>query len=422
MSSEVSYSSMIQPRGKPYSRDRVHHDSHYYDPIDQAAGRAAGNSHIWGDASAQTQIRAIDALIASGERAGLQPREIAYVLAIARAESGFNPDAAAGTTSAFGLGQFIDKTGGGYGINDGNRNNLRMQADALVAHYQDNAALAHKRGQGEEYIYKYHHDGPAREDGGLELSAKKVMPHLDEYEKFVREHQQKLGTEPLGPSTAHRSNPAAHHARPVHHDTALRPGAHGAAVTELQTQLQSLGYAVSAADGHFGSNTRSALQAFQRDHGLHPGDGIAGPNTLTSLHKAVEQQKHAPTLADPGHPGHGAFIDVRQRLHDFNAQCHVAMDQRHLDQLAAALTVNMHDNPRFKHVDDIAVSRDGQKLFLIQRYPIPEEVQVNVAQGMNTSLAHSAQDWDRSSERQEHQHQQYLKTAQQEQGYGGYSR
>ncbi|MGH8043492.1 MAG: peptidoglycan-binding protein, partial [Stenotrophomonas sp.] len=107
------------------------------------------------------------------------------VLAIARVESGFNPDAAAGTTSASGLGQFIDRTGKHYGLNNANRFDVDAQSDALVAHFVDNRNLARDRGQGEDYIYKYHHDGPTKDYGGLGLSHRKVAPHLDEYEQFV---------------------------------------------------------------------------------------------------------------------------------------------------------------------------------------------------------------------------------------------
>jgi len=210
------HTSMIQPRGPAYRQHEIVKRSHYNDPIDHSAGRVDGNSHIWGDASAQTQSRAIDALIASGERAGLQPREIAYVLAIARVESGFNPDAAAGTSSAYGLGQFVKNTGAEYGVNDANRNDLRMQADVLVAHYQKNAASARHRGHGPEYIYKYHHDGEHGEYGGLEIARKKVLPYLDQYEQFVRAHQDKYGVQPPGPSLAHRR-----------HGHSPHPNAHG---------------------------------------------------------------------------------------------------------------------------------------------------------------------------------------------------
>ena len=189
MSNDI-YESMIQQRGREYRSDQIKPWSHYREPVDHSPDRLAGNSRVWGDASPEVQSRVIDALIESSRNAGLTPRETGHVIAIARVESGFNPDAAAGTTSASGLGQFIDQTGRHYNLNNQNRFSPKAQADALVAHFIDNRNLAMSRGQGEEYIYKYHHDGPTRDYGGLGLSNREVAPHLNEYETFVR---QRLG-------------------------------------------------------------------------------------------------------------------------------------------------------------------------------------------------------------------------------------
>lgn len=64
----------------------------------------------------------------------------------------------------------------------------------------------------------------------------------------------------------------------------LGEGARGAAVAALQRRLSSLGYPL-AADGVYGSNTRRAVAAFQRDHGL-PADGLAGPMTREAMDAA----------------------------------------------------------------------------------------------------------------------------------------
>lgn len=183
------YTRMVQPAGAAYRSSQIEPWSHYREPIDESRA-LHGLSRRWGDASPEVQSRVIDSLIESSRDAGLTPRETAHVLAIARVESGFNPDAAAGTTSASGLGQFIDRTGKHYGLNNANRFDVDAQSDALVAHFVDNRNLARDRGQGEDYIYKYHHDGPTKDYGGLGLSQRKVAPHLDEYEQFVN---QRLG-------------------------------------------------------------------------------------------------------------------------------------------------------------------------------------------------------------------------------------
>ncbi|NLI60037.1 MAG: peptidoglycan-binding protein, partial [Clostridiales bacterium] len=62
----------------------------------------------------------------------------------------------------------------------------------------------------------------------------------------------------------------------------LRVGSRGSAVVNLQKQLNSLGYNAGAADGIFGSRTRSAVMSFQRANGLAV-DGIVGPATRAKL-------------------------------------------------------------------------------------------------------------------------------------------
>jgi len=194
------YTNMVQPAGAAYRSNQIESWSHYREPIDESRP-LHGQSRRWGDASPEVQSRVIDSLIESSREAGLTPRETAYVLAIARVESGFNPDAAAGTTSASGLGQFIDRTGKHYGLNNANRFDVDAQSDALVAHFVDNRNLARDRGQGEDYIYKYHHDGPTKDYGGLGLSQRKVAPHLDEYEQFV--NQRLSQTQAQAPAQPH---------------------------------------------------------------------------------------------------------------------------------------------------------------------------------------------------------------------------
>ena len=183
------YSPLYAPRGREYAEASIKSHSHYRDPIDPTQP-GAGNSRVWGGASPEAQRGAIDALMAAGNRAGLSDRDMAHVLAIARHESGFNPSAAAGTTSAQGLGQFIDGTGASYGINDSNRWDVNAQAGALVAHFQDNQRLAAQRGQTDEaYIYKYHHDGPSKDYGGLDVARQHVVPRIDAMEEFVRDQR-----------------------------------------------------------------------------------------------------------------------------------------------------------------------------------------------------------------------------------------
>ena len=72
----------------------------------------------------------------------------------------------------------------------------------------------------------------------------------------------------------------------------LAPGMTGSAVSELQTQLKTLGYYTKGVDGNFGSGTQAAVEQFQREHGLSV-DGVAGPKTKAAIAQAVEKASAA---------------------------------------------------------------------------------------------------------------------------------
>ena len=288
MATPVNYSELIQKKG--YAYKTVESYSHYNDPIDRADDRAAGNSRIWGDASEAVQKRAIDALIKASQQAGLDTRQTAHVLAIARVESGFNPDAAAGTTSAHGLGQFINKTGAHYGIDNSNRYDLEKQADALVEHFRDNLKLAQSRGQGEAYVYKYHHDGPSSDYGGLGISKKDVAPYIDKYEQFVKAHEQQYGKAEVDQKKLNPPTRAA-----VKSSSVLMKGSKGDAVRDLQSKLNALypdKTPLETKTGIFGDQTKAALEAFQKEHGLDV-DGKAGKATFAKLAELLGKDKAA---------------------------------------------------------------------------------------------------------------------------------
>ncbi len=188
---------LVMSPGAGYSRSKIVDWSYYDDPIDYSNNRFAGNSRKWGDASIETQKKSIDTIIQNSKAIGLSNHDIAIILSIARTESGFNPDAAAGTTSALGLGQFINNTARSYGLNTTNQMNIDAQASALINHYIDNKNLAEKRGQGEDYIYKYHHDGPTSDYGGLKISQNKIMPKVSVYEELLKNYSAEIYPTPV---------------------------------------------------------------------------------------------------------------------------------------------------------------------------------------------------------------------------------
>lgn len=158
--------------------------SHFSDPIPND-GQPHGYSRRPGDASEAVKTHVIDCIIKECADQGLSKRDTAHVLAIARIESGFNPDAAAPTSSASGVGQFITRTGASYGLDNRNRFDLQDNVRALVEHYRDNKELAMSNGKGESWIYAYHHDGPGGGHGGLQLAKEHVMPYVDRYNKVL---------------------------------------------------------------------------------------------------------------------------------------------------------------------------------------------------------------------------------------------
>ncbi|WP_226790120.1 hypothetical protein [Rahnella sikkimica] len=109
------YSALFSLKGKAYFDSQIISSSllKTYPNIDTTK-EIKGNSRISGDIDEQSQRKVIDMLITIGARYKLTYKEISYILLCAYIESGFNPDAAAGTTSAAGIGQatiaFVDYT------------------------------------------------------------------------------------------------------------------------------------------------------------------------------------------------------------------------------------------------------------------------------------------------------------------------
>ncbi len=78
----------------------------------------------------------------------------------------------------------------------------------------------------------------------------------------------------------------------------LRSGSSGDAVTALQRKLWALGFDPGPIDGAFGPKTDDAVKRYQEEKGLQV-DGIAGPETFTSLGMMEGEQVAATEVAQP---------------------------------------------------------------------------------------------------------------------------
>jgi peptidoglycan DL-endopeptidase LytE len=85
----------------------------------------------------------------------------------------------------------------------------------------------------------------------------------------------------------------------------LKIGSRGKDVSQLQSQLKSLGYfTYPSITEYYGTITAEAVRKFQQDYGLTV-DGIAGPKTLSKLHEVLSQKgKSAPAnpKTEPSQP------------------------------------------------------------------------------------------------------------------------
>ncbi|MFN4025332.1 MAG: peptidoglycan-binding protein [Hyphomonas sp.] len=72
----------------------------------------------------------------------------------------------------------------------------------------------------------------------------------------------------------------------------LAVGSRGDRVKQLQTDLETLGFATGGVDGIFGQGTRRAVVTFQQERGL-PVTGIADTATLDAVKQATEEPVHS---------------------------------------------------------------------------------------------------------------------------------
>ena len=170
----------ISTKGSPHARSAFHL------PIPANDGKIHGRTRSWGAIDRQSKEAVMSAVI--DEANGLTLPAKALVLAVMELESGFNPDAAAKSSSASGLGQLIEKTAAAYGLKAQDRFDIRANTRATIRYLGDcwkNAAAKFKPSNLKDMIcrtYALYHDGPSLRFGGLALAKNKLLPL---YEKFL---------------------------------------------------------------------------------------------------------------------------------------------------------------------------------------------------------------------------------------------
>lgn len=119
-------------------------------------------------------------------------------------------------------------------------------------------------------------------------------------------------------------------------------GSRGEEVRQIQTKLKNLGYLQGNVDGIYGNQTKEAVTAFQRDHGLSP-DGIAGEKTLAALGIGTNTSNDNGTSTD----GNGSFtqseVDLLARIISAEAR-----GEEYVGQVAVgAVIMNRIEHPSF---------------------------------------------------------------------------
>lgn len=109
-------------------------DTHVNEPINRTK-ELSGTTRKGGDAPPEVQQKIVDIIIEEARKRRLNNRDIAYYIAIAKRESGFNPDAANAGSTASGIAQVTDTTAKKYGINDSNRFDARASIQAGLGYF-----------------------------------------------------------------------------------------------------------------------------------------------------------------------------------------------------------------------------------------------------------------------------------------------
>lgn len=217
------------------------------------------------------------------------------------------------------------------------------------------------------------------------------------------EHMQPLSADKLRETMGTRNSQSASHAD---HGGTLRKGDHNENVRHVQDSLNKLGVTGSngkplETDTRFGQQTKEAVQAFQRSHGLKD-DGIVGSQTLKAINDATakskdghaatpDHAKHAPLLSDKAHPSNSIYERVLSGMHDIEHRLGYASGP-HTQNVSGALTTAAL-KAGLDRVDHVVLSDDANKAYAMKgdpSSPFKQHAEVDVVKAANTPLAQSS--------------------------------
>lgn len=211
----------------------------------------------------------------------------------------------------------------------------------------------------------------------------------------------------FSPSEAWKHVTASDHQRSSSDDESpsnhlRRQGNHGDAVRTLQSTLAALGYCDAhgrslKSDGDFGSNTHSAVVAFQREHHLAV-DGKVGPRTQHALDLALRQKDRVATtwLDDLRHPDHALYQQALAGVHRIDAQLGRHSDTRS-ENLAAAIVVAAR-RQGLGRIDQVVLCEDGERAFVLQNGLPARMAHVQTADAVHTSIMDSSVAWTQANQ------------------------
>jgi len=175
--------------GNAPNRESIVPHSHYLEPI--INDLESGNSRKWADASNEVKLKSINKIVGISIQNNYSIDETAFALSVSYIESGFNPDASAASSSASGLGQFIDKTGASLGLDNLNRFSINANAKALVIHLKNllerNSKHFKETAKNDLFTQTYanYHDGSRITEKTKIFSSKNIPPLVNKFKQFL---------------------------------------------------------------------------------------------------------------------------------------------------------------------------------------------------------------------------------------------